>query len=85
MRFNVNKYVRVRLTDYGRQIHRENFDRLNVFSRGALGEYTPPEEDENGWSEWQMWCLMGEFGRALKTPTANIPFESEIELVEDRA
>lgn len=59
--FNINCCVKVRLTDLGRKIHREAHDDL-VRQYPKAGAYRPPEEDADGWSKWQMWCLMQEFG-----------------------
>jgi hypothetical protein len=64
--FNINEYVKVRLTDHGREIHRQSYDRLMEKLRLNYDykpfRYTPPEEDDEGYSEWQLWVLMQEFG-----------------------
>lgn len=58
--FNVNSFVKVRLTDIGRKIYKENWEPEFI----ELGlECQPPKEDADGWSEWQLWQLLGEFGR----------------------
>lgn len=73
-KFNINNKVRVKLTDRGRKIHFDNFKELKLF------QYSPPKEDEDGWSEWQLWVLMQEFGKHLENG-CNIPFETEIEFI----
>lgn len=84
MKFNLNHFVRVQLSPVGREILRRNYDDLNCLARGSLAPYKPPKEDDNGWSTWQLWHLMGTFGEHIKFGR-NIPFASEIEiLVEDR-
>lgn len=80
MEFNINDKVRVKLTDYGRQVHRADRERLYA-QLGMKGDYVPPKEDENGWSEWQLWVLMEELGRHLRLG-GETPFETTIELVE---
>lgn len=75
MKFNVNNTVRVRLNDYGRECHRRNFEAMRLPSL----TYRPPVEDENGWSTWQLWVLMSEFGPHIIM--SRPPFETEIELV----
>ena len=55
---NMNDCVWVRLNAKGRKIHRQNFERLGI----TTFDYTPPEET-NGWSKFQLWVLMSEFGR----------------------
>lgn len=66
LRFNLNDTVRVKLTDHGRAVLRKQ--------RLALAERLPEEcharllefkEDADGWSEWQAWALMHEFGRHM--------------------
>ncbi|QDV86931.1 hypothetical protein [Planctomycetes bacterium TBK1r] len=59
--FNLNDYVYVRLTEHGRQVHREWFESVmsgNLWDAG----YTKPVEDDDGWSKWQMWSLINVFG-----------------------
>lgn len=81
MKFNINDEVRVRLTDVGRAIHRKNHDDLFKAwgARGVMPEYRPPKEDPGGWSTWQLWDLMHEFGRHCYNG-AKIPFETEIDI-----
>jgi repressor LexA len=84
MTFNINDYVKVRLTDVGRQLHRKNWEDIipeTPLKIEFLNKYQPPSEDNNGWSEWQMWDLMSEFGRYMYL-NCNPPFETEIEIVE---
>lgn len=58
---SLNDTVRVKLTDRGRQIHRnehkELFSKLPVYR-----PYKPPKEDRDGYSQWQLWSLMSTFG-----------------------
>lgn len=73
---NVNYYVRVKLTDRGRAVHRQNHQRL-FGSMESKFPYTPPTEDAEGWSEWQMWELMRQFGHACGNGF-DVPFETDI-------
>lgn len=85
MRFNINHNVRVKLTEDGRALHRKNHDDLvaHALSLGAKQgwDYRAPKEDADGWSEWQLWILMQEFGPHI-THGAKLPFETTIEIVE---
>ena len=81
MKFNLNHYVKVRLTDSGRYLHRKNFDMLYA-GQNEKPKYTPPKEDSEGWSRWQLWHLMQEFGEYLSCG-CNIPFETTIELEKE--
>ena len=81
--FNLNEHVKVKLTNVGRQIHRKNFDILYAGAPDSLkGVYRPPKEDENGWSEWQLYELMNEFGKDLHIGMAsNNPIMPTIKLI----
>lgn len=77
MNFNVNDYVYVKLTDYGREVHRKNHEKL--FLNNSAVNYVPPKEDDEGWSKWQLWHLMQEFGPHM-TVGMKIPFETVIKM-----
>lgn len=79
MIFNVNHLVRVRLTPRGRDICRQQAAELRRAHPTIRTPYTPPREDENGWSDWQLWHLMEVFGPYVG-PGAEIPFETDIEI-----
>jgi len=81
MRFNINDHIRVRLTSYGRKVHRDNFEAFRAGMPSAARarfNYSAPEEDADGWSTWQMWDLMREFGGHVSL--GRCPFETEIEI-----
>jgi len=64
--FNINDTVRVKLTPYGRAMHRKAHEDLMQHTR-RLGypdpfPYVSVKEDKRGWSEWQLWHLMQIFG-----------------------
>lgn len=86
MFFNINHEVKVRLTVAGRAAHRKNHEDLKDWAtkHGAKEwhAYAPPKEDENGWSKWQLWCLMQQFGPYLRNG-GDVPFETEIEILSD--
>ena len=77
--YNINETVRVKLTDFGRKIHKQKFD--DFIDRYPLSRsyYTPPLEDKDGWSEWQGWVLMETFGEYLVMGGGN-PFETTIQI-----
>lgn len=76
MRFNINNYVSVKLTDRGRDIHTN-------YWRGILPrrEPVPAVVEVDGWSRWQMWELMHIFGSHCFNG-CDPPFETEIEIEE---
>lgn len=77
MLFNINDYVKVKLTDYGKMLlekqHFELYESLGV----SPIPYTPPKKDENGYVKFQLWVLMSNFGSALMM-SGDTPFETEI-------
>ncbi|MBR1230243.1 hypothetical protein JQ600_35700 [Bradyrhizobium sp. AUGA SZCCT0176] len=75
MKFNINNEVKVRLTESGRRIHRAQWDQLGITSF----PYQPPKEDSRGWSKWQLWCLMRDFGPHLNNGF-DPPFKTEIDI-----
>ena len=79
VKFNLNDKVRVKLTDLGRKIHKDNF---YEFCLDKFYDYNPPKEDVEGWSEWQMWDLFGLYGKHLYNG-APLVFETTIELIVD--
>lgn len=85
--FNVNSYVRVKLTPLGKNLHRDDhykFWNEARFPKDAIPNYTPPVEDENGWSKWQLWSLMEAFGPHTHLGGEN-PFETTIQLCTQHA
>jgi hypothetical protein len=82
MEFNCNDYVKVRLTDEGRRIHRANYEAL-VSSMPPLARenvpYIEPKEDADGWSQWQLWELMSQFGPWMRMAYNN-PFDMNIRI-----
>ena len=65
MPFNINNYVYVQLTDHGRGVHAANHAMLlaSIGLPHIKLPYRPPAEDADGWSKWQLWELMSEFGQ----------------------
>ena len=71
--FNINKTVWAKVTKVGHELHKQDHARL----LGSVTEYTPIKEDADGWSEWQLWCLMQAFGAHLHIGMSN-PIETTI-------
>lgn len=75
IKVNINWPVRVRLTDRGRRVHREE---VEPCLRGMF-PYTPPEEDARGYSRFLLWELMKIFGHHI-TMGGDLLFETNIEI-----
>lgn len=82
MKFNVNGWVKVRLNDYGVQILRNNHIELMRRLPVRLA-FKEPARDEEGYSSFQMWAFMQEFGSHMILG-CEIPFDSEIIIVEGK-
>ena len=74
-KFNINDTVKVKLTEYGKYVLRKEWE--HILSGNPNFEYMPPQEDDEGYSTWQMWSLMETFGKYI-TMTGNLPFETNI-------
>lgn len=74
-KFNINNTVKVKLTEQGKLIYREEWNR--IFGDKSGFTYSPPKEDENGYSNWQMWSLMETFGNYMDMG-CDCPFETDI-------
>jgi len=88
MKFNINNNVRVKLTDLGRKLHRENHNKIFEFAAefrtdDYYNEFYAPIEDSAGWSTWQFWELMQIFGPYLYNG-GEVPFETEIEILDEK-
>jgi hypothetical protein len=61
--FNINATVKVRLTKFGKELHKKQWeDFWSSCNRLEDFPYDPPKQDENGYVEFQMWELMETFG-----------------------
>ncbi len=80
--FNINSTVKVRLTKYGKELHKKEWEDL-WSSSGRLDEfpYEPPDTDADGYEKFQMWDLMGNFGEHCGWG-GDLPFDTTI-LIED--
>lgn len=83
MKFNINEYVRVKLTPKGKSILREQFEEQHNRMPDIFKEFSLPQEDSQGFSEWQMWHLFEAFGNHIFMG-CEPPFELEIEIVENK-
>ena len=81
MIFNINDEVRVKLTSFGHELMRKNWDA--VFKGDAAFPYKRPEEDAEGYSCHQLWRLMQEFGEHIGNGKPLL-FSTNIEIPEPR-
>ena len=81
--FNINYTVKVRLTKFGKELHKKRWEDF-WNSVGRLNEfpYTPPKIDPDGYVEFQMWDLMEKFG-SYCVLGCEPPFDTVILIDED--
>ena len=80
--FNINNYVKVKLTEKGKYIYYHQFDDMNEDILKMGGKPLNPIElkyDDDGYTEFQMWHFMEIFGKHLYNG-CNIPFYTTIKL-----
>jgi hypothetical protein len=81
VRFNMNHYVRVKITPHGKKCLRKNHDDLAKSYGGKLGfPLRLPKTDKDGWTRFQMHDLMATFGKHMYFG-CQVPFETEIEIL----
>ena len=85
IRFNINQYAKVKLTEMGKEILLKRHNELNdqLAARGAqgLGMFIL-KLDEGGYYKDQLWRIMQVFGEQLFNG-AEVPFETEIILINE--
>lgn len=78
--FNLNDYVKVKLTDKGKEIFRKDRERLNHM--GVRWHFnTEPELDVDGYYKTQLWSLMELFGEHI-CMGCDVPFDTNIILIK---
>jgi hypothetical protein len=82
-KININDTVKVRLTEFGKELHKKLWDDF-WSANGVLDKfpYTPPKTDPDGYCEFQMWNLMQDFGAYCGLGN-ELPFETVI-LIDER-
>ena len=79
---HMNDLVRVRLTDYGREVHMEYERQLRERVPAIITPYKPACEDSEGRSQSSLWSLMRRFG-PYASPAAASLFHGGIEVLSD--
>jgi hypothetical protein len=78
MKANLNDQVRVKLSDKGRQILRDNHAAMNIPFSLTI------REDENGYYHTQLWCLFQDFGPHIKIGMGQPFMEIEFDVAEGK-
>lgn len=72
---NINDNVKLRLTEYGRTIHKDHFS--GRLGSNAYEQYYCPDDD--GYVTMQLWEVMQVFGSHLHLGN-EMPFETNIQV-----
>lgn len=74
MELNVNDIVKVKLTDFGKDIYYHQFDEFNRIYGYELIKPKFPEVDNEGYAKFQLWELMKLYGEYFIMGKSELPF-----------
>lgn len=85
VRINLNEPIKVKLTDWGKEIYYHQYDSINQIAGREICKPKLPKEDENGYTEFQLWCFIELYGIHMGMTLPNViePLEIVYERRED--
>jgi hypothetical protein len=72
LRINLNEPIKVKLTDWGKEIYYHQYDRANQIAGREICKPSFPKEDENGYTEFQLWCFIELYGMHIGMTLPNV-------------
>lgn len=77
IRINLNESIKVKLTDWGKEIYYHQYDKVNQIAGREICKPSFPKEDENGYTEFQLWDFIQLYGIhiGMTLPDVIKPFE----------
>lgn len=72
IRINLNEPIKVKLTDLGKEIYYHQYDRINQIAGRKICEPKFPKEDENGYTEFQLWGFVELYGEHMGITMPNV-------------
>ena len=72
MCINLNEPIKVKLTDWGKEIYYHQYDRTNQIAGREICKPRFPREDENGYTEFQLWCFIELYGEHIGMTLPNV-------------
>ena len=69
---NLNEPIKVKLTDWGKRIYYHRYDRINRMAGREICKARFPREDENGYTEFQLWCFIELYGEHMGMTLPNV-------------
>ncbi len=73
-KININEFVKVKLTDYGKDIFYHQYDNINKKYNKNICKPHLPDVDDEGYTKFQLWGLMQLYGTYFILGSVNIPF-----------
>ena len=64
-KLNLNCIIKVKLTDYGKDIFYHQYDELNKASGRTIIKPQFPDVDSEGFSQFQLWNFMNLYGKHM--------------------
>lgn len=86
-KININENVKVKLTDYGKNIFYHQYDELNKTYGKEIIKPRYPKVDSDGYTSFQLWCFMNLYGSYIYMGAQNViePLEIVFEGAEKTA
>ena len=72
IRINLNEPIKVKLTDWGKEIYYHQYDRTNQIAGREICKPKFPKEDENGYTEFQLWHFIELYGEYMVVTLPNV-------------
>ena len=72
VRINLNELIKAKLTDWGKEIYYHQYDRTNQIVGRKVCKPMFPKEDENGYTEFQLWCFIELYGEHMGMTLPNV-------------
>ena len=72
MKINLNEWVKVKLTDLGKEIFYHQYDGVNKAVGREVCKPFYPKEDENGYTKFQLWHFIQLYGEHIGMAYPNV-------------
>lgn len=69
---NLNEVVKVKLTDYGKEIYYHRFDKVNKLAGREVCKPSFPKVDADGYSRFQLWDFIHLYGHYIGMAQKNV-------------
>lgn len=84
IRINLNEPIKVKLTQLGKDIYYHRFDSINRAIGEDICKPSYPVEDEDGYTEFQLWYFMNLYGDFIDIGSSDVIDPIEIVYVRER-